>query len=283
MKIKAIINRNNEGFFQVWSTIPEFIWGDGMSEAEAKDSYLECFEEQVEAAVEKDGKRPEWADAEVEFVFNYNMKVVHRMNACQLHEQNGVFVRLKVALENSKGSVSESETEVLSVKFVPQVNAWTRLMLYLKDIEGLEVRLSENPSEAIGQIRTWLKDLCDEDNGVCSTLIEGADHNILLYYEDDFCAANEGAEVDGRQGTFVVLTDHEEEPVFMLHCMRIDLIRTVYEAVVSFLEEMCPTEDSAKKWGISLFGGNVSLEFFRHYPDSPVEDFQSETIEDAIY
>lgn len=283
MKIKAIIEKNDEGYFQVYTTDPVPIIGTGMSEEEAKEDYFECFQEMLEFAIEEHGTRPEWADAEVEFVYDYNMKTIHRADASLFHEQNEVFMRLMETMERIKDSMTPQHPENLTISFESHMDTWTGLVFNQNDTKGLEVRLREEPREAIQYIRTWLKDLCDEENDACSTLIAGHDNEILLYYEDNLCAINTDTAVEKRLGAFVVLTRFKEEPVFSICCTRGELIRIMYEAVIEFLEEKEANTDSAKKWSKSLFGGHLSIEVYRSNPKSPVEAFQSTTIEETIY
>lgn len=281
MKMKAIIEEKDEGRFLVYTTTPVSVMGDGTSEEEAKEDYLKCFKEMLESAIKKDGRRPEWADAEVEFVHNYNMKITHRVDASLYHEQKGAYLRLSETLKSLK--YNQPQAEGLAITFEAHEDSWTGLVFNPDDTTGLEVRLRENPGLAIRYIRTWLQDLCDEDNDVCSSLIAGHDNEILLYYEDDFRADNVDADVNERQGTFVVVTDSEEEPAFTLRCTRGDLIRTMYEAAIEYLEEKEANGNNAKKWGKSLMGGLINIGFYSEKPESCVTTFLSKTIEETIY
>lgn len=283
MKIKAIIEKKDEGRFLVYTTVPVNVMGDGTSEEEAKEDYFECFKEMVEKAIESEGRRPEWADGEVEFVHDFNMKTVHRVDASLCHEQKGALVRLMETLESRKDMMDEPQAERLSIAFEAHEGLWTGLVFNPNDTKGLEVRLCEDPGVAIRYIRTWLQDLCDEDNDACSTLVAGLDNEILLYYEDDLRATNEDANVEERQGTFVVVTESEEEPAFALCCTRGELIQAMYEAALKYLEEKEANGNSAKKWGKSLLGGALSIEVYRGKPEPCVITFQSTTIEETIY
>lgn len=281
MKIKAIIEKKDEGRFLVYTTAPVNVMGDGTSEEEAKEDYFECFKEMVEKAIESEGRRPEWADGEVEFIYEYSIKTTHRVDASLCHEQKGALVRLTETLESLKDN--QPKAEGLSITFEAHEGLWTGLVFNPNDTKGLEVRLCENPGLAIRYIRTWLQDLCDEDNDACSTLVAGLDNEILLYYEDDLRATNEDANVEERQGTFVVVTDSEEEPAFVTCCTRGDLVRTMYEAALEYFEEKETNENSAKKWGKSLLGGALSIEVYRGKPEPCVITFRSTTIEETIY
>lgn len=283
MKIKAIIEKNDKGYFQVYTNVPAPIVGVGMSEEEAKEDYFECIKEMMEIAIVEDGRCPEWANAEVEFVYDYNMKTTHRVDASLYHQQKKVFLRLMDTLESLENKMDQPQAEGIAITFEAHEDSWTGLVFSPNDPSGLEVRLMEEPGEAFRCIRTWLKGLCDDENAACSTLIAGNDNEILLNYEDDLRAANVETAVDKRQGTFVVLTNSEEEPVFSICCTRGDLIRAMYEAAIEYLEEKEANEGPANKWSKSLLGGILNIEFYRDDSESPVEVFQSATIEETIY
>lgn len=280
MELKAIIDKSDDGYFQVYSKSPVPCVGAGKSEDKAKEDYLAHFKKMTEISMMSDGKRPEWTDAEVEFVYDYNMKTVHRSDASLRPEQKKVLVRLMDAMENLEGAFPAKQPETLTVTVEPHEGLWTGLVFNQEDTKGLEVRLREDPQEAIRDIRTWLKDLCDDENAACSTLVAGHDNAILLHYEDGLCAVKEDADVTKRQGSFVVLTDAAEEPAFALCCTRGELILTLYEAFLAFIEDKAGTP---KIWSKSLFVGPIGIELSFDRNDSPVDDFRSITVEDTIY
>lgn len=70
MKLNAIIEKGQDGGFAVCVREMPWLMGYGQTVEEAKADFCEVFKEQVEYYNERNGKCPEWAEAEISFSYD---------------------------------------------------------------------------------------------------------------------------------------------------------------------------------------------------------------------
>ena len=70
-KIKAIIEKGEDGLFSVYTESVSGAYGSGLTEQEAKDDFESVLEEQAEFYKEKEGEYPGWFfDCSIEYEYN---------------------------------------------------------------------------------------------------------------------------------------------------------------------------------------------------------------------
>lgn len=70
MKLIATIEQGSDGYFAVCVREKPWLLGTGATEQEAKDDFEQVFREQCEFQTSESGKRPDWAEAEIEYQYD---------------------------------------------------------------------------------------------------------------------------------------------------------------------------------------------------------------------
>ena len=69
--VKAIIEKGEDGLFSIYALEISGVYGNGLTEQEAKDDFVEQLEEQAEFYFEKNGSYPEWSnDYTIEYSYS---------------------------------------------------------------------------------------------------------------------------------------------------------------------------------------------------------------------
>ena len=111
--IQAIIDRGEDGGFTAFSESVPGVYANGLTEEEVRAEFLQMMQEQADYIMESTGQRPEWADADVHFIYDLSalFAAFPFLNASALAEWMGVnpslMRRYKAGLSTPSGRTRE--------------------------------------------------------------------------------------------------------------------------------------------------------------------------------
>jgi len=114
-KITAIIERGTDGGFSIFTDDVSGLVGTGMTEAEARQDFLEVREEQAEYQAERFGAKPEWHDAEVEFRYSLSAFFIAFpfINATQFAKSIGINPSLMRKYKMGIATASDKQKQLI--------------------------------------------------------------------------------------------------------------------------------------------------------------------------
>lgn len=130
-RIRAIIEKGTDGGYAVYSKDVTALFGSGVSEAEARNDFLEVMKEQAEFYREKRGEYPGWYEPGCEVDFLYDMSGFFLsfpfINVSEFAKAVGINPSLMRKYKSGLASAGENQKNIIQGKFSEIVSQLERV------------------------------------------------------------------------------------------------------------------------------------------------------------
>ena len=120
-KLIAIIEKGDSEGYDIFASGDEPLFASGLTEQEARQTFLELIPEQAEYIKERTGQYPEWYSEDLEVEFRYDMSAFFQcfpfINATELAKEIGINPSLMRRYRSGLAKASEKQKNLIQMKF----------------------------------------------------------------------------------------------------------------------------------------------------------------------